>query len=65
MRKRRDEILALILTAGLVLSGCGGGRTKDQEEKQGKDGLTTEEITLKVWESSRRSVYKTAPKYQN
>lgn len=52
MRKRRDEILALILTAGLVLSGCGGGRTKDQEEKQGKDGLTTEEITLKVWESS-------------
>ena len=43
MKKTASRLLALALTAALVLSGCGGGGTKTEEKPAENTGNTTEQ----------------------
>lgn len=51
----RKKIISMLLCCGLVLTtvaGCKGQEPADTDTAISEDGLTTEDITLKVWESS-------------
>lgn len=43
MKKTASRLLALALTAALVLSGCGGGGTTTEEKPAENTGSTTEQ----------------------
>ena len=52
MKKTASRLLALALTAALVLSGCGGGGTTT-EEKPAEGGNTTEQSGEKKEEAKK------------
>ena len=54
MKKKIVSILLCCTIAATMAAGCGGGKkeTKEASASTGENGLTTEDITLKVWESS-------------
>lgn len=56
MRKKLVAMLMSGLMVSMVMAGCGNNgadnRTEPNSNSNGEGGLTTDEITLKVWESS-------------
>lgn len=56
MRKKLVAMLMSGLMVSMVMAGCGNNgadnRTEPNSNANGEGGLTTDEITLKVWESS-------------
>ena len=60
MRKRLVSVMMCTVMATMLFAGCGGNSSKSTtadnvqgtEQTGGSDELTTDEITLKVWESS-------------
>ena len=53
MKKTASRLLALALTAALVLSGCGGGGTTTEEKPAENTGSTTEQSGEKKEEEKK------------
>ena len=53
MKKRIVSVLLCCVLTAAVTGGCGSDKKAEAAENPaGEDGLATEDVTLKVWESS-------------